>query len=62
MSDQFKDSVGNWVQPDNYAQTFTYNADGTVATISFTDGSNTWTQTFTYSSGNVASVSKWVRS
>jgi hypothetical protein len=57
-----RDSTGGVINPDNYAQTLTYNGDGTVATISFTDGTNTWTQTFTYTSGKVSGISAWVKS
>jgi len=56
------DSTGADINPDNYAQTLTYNADGTVATIAFTVAPNTWTQTFTYTNGNLTSISKWVKS
>lgn len=55
------DSTGAAIYPDNYAHTLTYGADG-VATDAFTDGTNTWTQTFTYTSGNLTSISKWVKS
>ncbi|WP_426615722.1 hypothetical protein [Bradyrhizobium sp. McL0616] len=56
------DNTGQTVSPDNYTQNFTYNADGTMATVRFTDGSNTWTQTYSYSAGQLASVTNWVRS
>ena len=62
VAGQLLDDTGQAISPDNYTQAFTYNADGTVATVSFTDGSNTWTQTYTYSAGRVASISNWVRS
>lgn len=56
------DSSGSTIFPESHAQTLTYNADGTVNTISFTDGAHTWTQTFTYTSGNVTGISAWVKS
>lgn len=56
------DSTGAPVVPDSYAQSLTYNGDNTVATISFTDGANTWTKTFTYTNGNLTGVSVWVKS
>jgi len=56
------DSAGNVIHPDNYAHVLTYNGDGTVATDAFTDGTNTWTQTYTYTTGNLTGVSKWVKS
>lgn len=55
------DSSGSSINPDNYAHTYTYNADGTLATDAFTDGTNTWTQTFTYTSGKLTGVSAWVK-
>lgn len=56
------DSAGGIVNPDDFAQTLTRNADGTVNTIAFTDGTNTWTMTFSYTSGQVTGISKWVKS
>ena len=55
------DSTGATFDPDSLAQTLTYNGDGTVATIAATEGTNTWTQTFGYTSGNLTSISKWVK-
>lgn len=55
------DSSGKPVNPDNFAQVLTYNADGTLATVAFTDGTNTWTKTMGYTSGNLTSVSAWVK-
>lgn len=57
------DDTGQTVCPDNYTQTLTYNAAGTIATVSFTDGTSTWTQTYGYdANGRVTSISNWVRS
>jgi len=56
------DSTGATIYPDNYAHILTYNGDSTLATDSFTDGVNTWTQTLSYTSGNLTSYSKWVKS
>lgn len=56
------DSSGNSTNPDNYPHSFTYNTDGSLATDSFTDGSSTWTQTFSYNtSGQMSGVSAWVK-
>lgn len=48
------------------ATAFTYNGDGTVATIvkTYNDGvtTATYTKTFTYTSGQVTGISKWVKS
>lgn len=56
------DSTGALVNIDSMAQTLTYNGDGTVATIAATNGTNTWTQTFTYTAGVVTGISQWVKS
>ena len=56
------DNTGQAISPDNYTQNLTYNADGTLATVWFTDGVNTWTQTNTWTNGNLTKVSNWVRS
>lgn len=56
------DSTGDVVYPDNFAHVLTYNGDNTLATDAFTDGTNTWTMTFTYTSGNLTGISKWVKS
>jgi YD repeat-containing protein len=55
------DSSGGSINPDSFAHTLAYNSDGTLATDSFTDGSATWTQTFTYTSGKLTGVSAWVK-
>lgn len=45
-------------------KSYTYNADGTLATAvcTYTSGSTTttYTKTFTYTSGKLTGVSKWV--
>jgi len=56
------DSSGAAINPNAYTQNVTYNQDGTVATKYFTDGTNTWTQTYTYTNGKVTSFSPWVKS
>ncbi|GAB9247216.1 hypothetical protein [Bradyrhizobium diazoefficiens] len=56
------DDTGQLISPDNYTQNLTYNADGTLATVWFTDGVNTWTQTNTWTNGNLTKISNWVRS
>lgn len=49
--------------PNNLAKTFTYTATGKVATISMTDGTTTWTRTFTYDGSDyLTNDSEWVRS
>lgn len=56
-----RDSAGAVITPDAWPQTLTYNADDTIATVSFTDGTHTWTQSFTYTAGKVTAISAWVR-
>lgn len=56
------DSAGGSINPNNFAQVLSYNTDGTLNTVVFTDGTNTWTQTMTYTSGNLTGISKWVKS
>lgn len=57
-----RDNLGNVIQPANYAHTITYNPDGSIATEFFVAGGNTYTKTFTWTSGNLISESGWVRS
>lgn len=48
---------------DSLGSTFTRNASGSIATESRTDGTNTWTQTYTRDgSDNITAISKWVKS
>lgn len=54
------DTQGNPV-PTHRAHTFTYDASGNLATDSVTDGTNTWTRTYTYMGGNQVSDSGWVK-
>lgn len=56
-----KDSAGNVVFPDDFDKTITYNGDGTLNTISFTDGVNTWTQTHVWTGGKLTTDPRWVR-
>lgn len=48
------------------ATAFTYNGDGTVATIvkTYNDGvtTATYTKTYSYTSGKVTGISKWIKS
>lgn len=56
------DSAGMAIRPDDFAHTFTYNADGTLATDAFVDSDgHTRTKTYTYTNGNLTGVSAWVR-
>lgn len=55
------DSEGNAIAPDSMAQTLGYNGAGKLATITATDGTNSWVQTLTYTAGRLSSVSQWVK-
>ncbi|WP_256807157.1 hypothetical protein [Bradyrhizobium sp. Bra64] len=55
-----QDNTGRWINPDSYIQHLTYNADGNLATVWFSDGVQTWTQTLTYVAGQLSSISNWV--
>ncbi len=43
------------------AVTWTYNSDGTPATATVTAGPNTYRRTYSYTSGNLTSVTAWVK-
>lgn len=55
------DDDGNAFNPDSLPQALTYNGDDTVATITATDGADSWVQTYTWTSGNLTGVSQWVK-
>jgi hypothetical protein len=56
------DSAGMAIRPSDFAHTFTYNGDGTLATDSFVDADgHARTQTFTYTGGKLTGISAWVR-
>ena len=58
------DSEGNSL-PAGFAhlqQTLAYNEDGTLHTITVTNGTNNWTQTIGYTNGKPTSFSAWVKS
>lgn len=42
-------------------QSFTYSSPGKIATTSYSNGVNTWTQTLTYSGNDILSISGWVK-
>lgn len=46
---------------DQTATTYAYNADGTVASITKTDGRLIWVKTFTYVNGQLSATSAWVQ-
>ena len=47
--------------PDTLAQTLGYDASGNLKTITATDGTNTWVQTYTYAGGLLTGISAWVK-
>ena len=51
---------GKIVFPDDWAQSFTYNDDGTLKDQTITDTIVTYKQTYTYSNGKITAVSGWV--
>lgn len=47
--------------PGDLPQTLAYDGSGNLSTITVTDGTDTWTQTLTYTDGNLTGVSAWVK-
>lgn len=56
-----KDDQGNYINPEAWPQVLSYSG-GVLQTISFTDGSYTWTQAYTYTGSDLTGISLWVRS
>jgi hypothetical protein len=54
------DTQGRYI-PDDAPETYTYNADGTVATITKTFGPESWLATLTWTSGQLTAFSGWVK-
>lgn len=52
---------GNVLELDGSAMTFSYNADGTLNYCETSQSGNTYRQTFSYTNGQVTSVSRWVK-
>lgn len=46
---------------DSAPTTLTYNADGTLNTVSIVWSGNTYVQTYGYTSGRMTSISAWVK-
>lgn len=56
------DSTGNEVlYPESWPHIYAHNADGKINYDSITDGTNTWRQTYSYTSGKLTGVSAWVK-
>lgn len=45
----------------NLPQVMTYNADGTLNTISVVYNTHTWVQTYTWTNGKATGISAWVQ-
>lgn len=57
------DNYGDPIYPDRYTMNFTYTATDKVETQSFTDGTSTWTKTYTYNVDDlVETISPWMKS
>jgi hypothetical protein len=54
------DTQGRYI-PDDAPETYTYNDDGTVATITKTHNSESWIATLTWSGGSMTAFSGWVK-
>ncbi len=54
-------SDGTYFNPSDYVQTFNYNVDNTLNYIQVTVGAFNYRQSYTYSSGLVATISNWVK-
>lgn len=46
---------------DNLPQTLAYDGSNNLTSITITNGNTTWVKTFTYTSGLLTAISKWVR-
>ena len=54
-------SDGQSLELDSAPTTITYNADNTIATSTIVWAGKTYTQTYTYTSGLLTSVSGWIK-
>lgn len=62
MGTLVKDSTGSAViDLDAVAHSYTYNGDGTLNVETITDGTHTWTKTYSYTSGALTNETMWVR-
>lgn len=56
------DTSGRFFPLDSLPQQINRDGAGNVTSIVATDGTRTFTQTYTYTNGNVTGISGWVRS
>lgn len=54
-------SNGNFVNPDDLAQTLSYNGSGQLSHIEVTAGTWVYRQTYTYADGKLSVISQWVK-
>jgi hypothetical protein len=54
------DTAGRYI-PDDAPETYTYNNDGTISTVTKSHNSETWIASYTWSGGNLISYSGWVK-
>lgn len=54
-------SNGNFVDPEDLAQTLSYNGSGQLSHIEVTAGTWVYRQTYTYTAGKLSNVSAWVK-
>lgn len=54
------DTQGRYI-PDDAPESYTYNGDGTIATITKTFGPESWVATLTWADSNLISFSGWVK-
>lgn len=55
------DTGGNFVPLDSLAQHFNRDGSGNVTSIVASNGTDTWTQTFTYVTGALSDITGWVK-
>jgi hypothetical protein len=54
-------SRNTWVSVCFLAHTYVFNGDGTIGSDTCTDGVNSWTKTYGYTTGNLTSETTWMR-
>lgn len=56
-----RDSAGDYFSPESCISSYAYDSSGNLITETVTDGTNSWVQTYTYTSGQLTGISKWVK-
>ena len=57
----FSTVLNEYVSVDSLAHSHVFNSDGTISTVTVTDGQNSWVRTYAYASNNLTTISPWVR-